>query len=120
VEARRGCHRRTAQCGSTDKEKWEVEYGDLKAHLLQYGRQYPKELYNIDFDKVVSTEEELMDMLPRASPLVLAKQLRMRLEMCVRQMKTQNQRRLAVQDMDTEIGTVAVADSSLEGRRDAA
>jgi hypothetical protein len=64
VEARRGCHRRTAQCGSTDKEKWEVEYGDLKAHLLQYGRQYPKELYNIDFDKV-STEEELMDMLPK-------------------------------------------------------
>ena len=48
-----------------DKEKWEVEYGDLKAHLLQYGRQYPKELYNIDFDKVVSTEEELIDMLPK-------------------------------------------------------
>jgi hypothetical protein len=70
-----------------DKEKWEVEYGDLKAHLLQYGRQYPKELYNIDFDKVVSTEEELMDMLPKGFTLVLAKQLRMRLEMCVRQIE---------------------------------
>jgi hypothetical protein len=38
---------------------------NLKALLLQYGRQYQKELYNIDFDKVVSTEEELMDMLPK-------------------------------------------------------
>jgi hypothetical protein len=43
---------------------------ETSSALLQYGRQYPeRELYNIDFDKVVSTEEELMDMLPRASPL---------------------------------------------------
>jgi hypothetical protein len=120
VEARRGCHRRTAQCGSTDKEKWEVEYGDLKALLLQYGRQYRKELYNIDFDKVVSTEEELMDMLPRASPLVLAKQLRMRLEMCVPDENSKPTSFGRSRYWTRRIGTVAVADSSLEGRRDAA
>jgi large subunit ribosomal protein L46 len=48
-----------------DKETWEVEYGDLKAHMLQYGKQYPKELYNIDLEQVATTEEELMDMLPK-------------------------------------------------------
>jgi hypothetical protein len=79
-----------------------------QAHCYSTAVNIQKELYNIDFDKVVSTEEELMDMLPRASPLVLAKQLRMRLEMCVRQIKTQNQRRLAVQDGSKDgLGTVA-------------
>ncbi len=35
---------------SPDKEKWEIEYDELKMHLNRYGKQYPKEFVGSDFD----------------------------------------------------------------------
>jgi len=49
-----------------DKEDWEVEYENLKAHLMQFDKQYPKELINIDYDREVAvTDEELLALLPK-------------------------------------------------------
>lgn len=48
-----------------DREDWEVEYEDLKTHLLQYGVEYPKELYNMNHGSAAVTEEEIIDMLPK-------------------------------------------------------
>jgi large subunit ribosomal protein L46 len=48
-----------------DMETWETEYGDLKAHMSQYGKQYPKALYNVDVEQIVTTQEDLDAMLPK-------------------------------------------------------
>ena len=49
-----------------DKEEWLVEYENLKAHLMQFGKDYPKELINIDYDREIAiTDEELLALLPK-------------------------------------------------------
>lgn len=49
-----------------DKEDWETEYEELKAYLSQFGKVYPKELYNVDYEaEHLTTEQELMEQLPK-------------------------------------------------------
>ena len=50
-----------------DKEKWEIEYEELKMHLNRYGKQYPKEFVGADFDydhERPMTYEDLIASLP--------------------------------------------------------
>lgn len=50
-----------------DKEKWEIEYEELKMHLNRFGKQYPKEFVGSDFDydhERPTTYEELLAELP--------------------------------------------------------
>jgi large subunit ribosomal protein L46 len=49
-----------------DKQKWEVEYENLRTHLRRFGKQYPKEFTNnFDYDQVrPMTDEELLKALP--------------------------------------------------------
>lgn len=49
-----------------DKEDWEIEYDNLKGHLSQFGKQYPKELTTFDYDQEIAvTDEELLNLLPK-------------------------------------------------------
>jgi large subunit ribosomal protein L46 len=49
-----------------DKEDWEIEYENMKTFLGQFGKEYPKELFDIDYDKPRPiTDEELLAMLPK-------------------------------------------------------
>jgi large subunit ribosomal protein L46 len=49
-----------------DKEKWEIEYDNLKAHMKRFGKVYPKEFTgDFDYDQErPMTEEELIAQLP--------------------------------------------------------
>jgi len=50
-----------------DKPQWEADYDDLKTHLLQFGKMYPKDLYDVDYDAdiAISDEELLEKHLPK-------------------------------------------------------
>ena len=51
-----------------DKEDWEIEFENLESYLMQFGKQYPEELFtkSIDYDtKRAVTEEELWALLPK-------------------------------------------------------
>lgn len=50
-----------------DRETWEVEMEKLQAYLGQFGKIYPKELFNVDFANpgdLAMTHEELLALLP--------------------------------------------------------
>jgi hypothetical protein len=54
-----------------DLEKWEKDYDDLAAYLALYrGRQYPKELFGVDYRKIhethsfASSHDDLLAILP--------------------------------------------------------
>jgi len=68
-----------------DKPRWEIEYEQLSAHLSKFGKMYPKELYNVDYELLLNgndsknkgkdvkeggstlavTDEELLELLPK-------------------------------------------------------
>jgi large subunit ribosomal protein L46 len=49
-----------------DKEDWEIEFENLSGYMMQFGQQYPKELFPVDYEseKAVS-DEDLLKLLPK-------------------------------------------------------
>ena len=48
-----------------DKEAWETEMENLQAHMMRYGKMYPKGLFDVDYEAdYAMTDEELLAALP--------------------------------------------------------